>query len=226
MPLRYRALATDYDGTIAAEGVVDERTVAALQRARDAGLRLILVTGRQIDDLSTVFPHAQLFHSIVAENGAVLFDPATDEVKTLAAPPPRGLIDALRLQHVPVSIGRSIVATDEPYADALKAAIRTHGLEWDVIYNKGSVMALPSGVTKATGLRAALEVWVVPAADTIAVGDAENDQVLLEMCGFAVAVANALPAVKQVADLVTEASNGAGVRELIDRILPAMPAST
>jgi hydroxymethylpyrimidine pyrophosphatase-like HAD family hydrolase len=43
--------------------------------------------------------------------------------------------------------------------------------------------------------------------------------VFLRRCGLAVAVANALPTVKEIADLVTEGARGAGVSELIDRWL-------
>jgi hydroxymethylpyrimidine pyrophosphatase-like HAD family hydrolase len=51
------------------------------------------------------------------------------------------------------------------------------------------------------------------------VGDAENDLVFLRCCGLAVAVANALPTVKDVAHVVTAGARGAGVAELIDRWL-------
>jgi hydroxymethylpyrimidine pyrophosphatase-like HAD family hydrolase len=52
----YAALATDYDGTIARDGLVEERTVAALGLLRDAGWRLILATGRELDDLRGLMP--------------------------------------------------------------------------------------------------------------------------------------------------------------------------
>ena len=53
----------------------------------------------------------------------------------------------------------------------------------------------------------------------VAAGDAENDLALFEVAGCAVAVANALPAVKERADIVTTGSHGAGVIELIDGLL-------
>jgi len=98
-------------------------------------------------------------------------------------------------------------------------AIRELGLEWHVIFNKGSVMALPSGVTKATGLYPALEELGISPLQTVGVGDAENDHAFLRLCGVSVAVANALPAVKAAADIVTEGARGAGVTELIERML-------
>ena len=144
----YRAIATDYDGTLAHDGRVDDATLVALTRARDAGLRLVLVTGRELSDLARTFPGEAAFDRIVAENGAVLFDPASKEVRRLAAAPPPAFIETLTRQQIPVSVGHSIVATVEPHEQAVLAAIRDLGIEWHVIFNKGSVMALPSGVTE------------------------------------------------------------------------------
>jgi hydroxymethylpyrimidine pyrophosphatase-like HAD family hydrolase len=213
--MRFEALATDYDGTIAHDGTVYQPTLDALSRARAAGLRLVMVTGRELRDLFSVFPHPAIFERIVAENGAVLYDPATQTTEFIASAPPPAFIERLRKEGVPVSIGHSIVATVEPFEHQVLAAIHDLGLEWHIIFNKGSVMALPSDVTKSTGLAKALDVVGVPWDATIGVGDAENDLPFLRRCGFAAAVRNALPSVQEIADLVTAEVRGAGVAELI-----------
>ena len=215
----YRALATDYDGTIAHDGRVDDETTEALTRARAAGVHLILVTGRELADLFNTFSHPELFEQIVVENGAVLYTPATQLVKLLAPAPPPGFIELLTRRAVPLSVGHSIVATVEPYEHEVLEAIHTLGLEWHVIFNKGSVMALPANVTKATGLAPALEALGVEPAHAIGIGDAENDQVFLRMCGLAIAVSNALPSVMAIVHLVTAGARGAGVIEVVDRLL-------
>jgi hydroxymethylpyrimidine pyrophosphatase-like HAD family hydrolase len=217
--MHYLALATDYDGTIAHDGIVDADTLAALRRLRDAGRKLIMVSGRELEDLLTVFDHIDLFDRAVLENGALLYDPATKESRQIAPPPPEPLVERLRAAGIPLSVGRSILATVVPHEHAVLEAIRELGVEWHVIFNKGSVMALPSGVNKATGLGPALEDLGLPADRVVGVGDAENDHAFLTMCGLSVAVANALPAVKETADLVTEGARGAGVTELIDQML-------
>jgi hypothetical protein len=217
--MKLEALATDYDGTLAHDGVVDEATVHALARARNRGVRLLLVTGRELSDLFNTFAHATAFDRIVAENGAVLYDPSAQRVNVLAPPPPPDLVARLTRENVPISVGHSIVATVEPYEHQVLAAIRDLELEWHVIFNKGAVMALPADVTKATGLMPALTELGVPAERTIGVGDAENDQAFLRACGVSVAVANALPSVKEIAHIVTEGARGAGVAELIDHLL-------
>jgi hypothetical protein len=217
--MTYKALATDYDGTLAHDGRVDPPTIEALTRARANGLRLIMVTGRQLDDLLQIFPPIAMFDRVVAENGAVLYHPEANASVTVAPPPPQALLDALSREGVPFSVGRSIIATVEPFDHKLLAAIDELGLEWHVIFNKGSVMALPSEITKATGLAPALEALGITAAETIGVGDAENDHALLRMCGLAVAVDNALPSLKESADFVTSLSRGPGVTQLIELYL-------
>jgi hydroxymethylpyrimidine pyrophosphatase-like HAD family hydrolase len=217
--MTYDALATDYDGTLAHDGVVDEATLAALGRARDAGLKLLMVTGRELSDLFNTFQHSSLFDVIVAENGAVLYRPATEEVELLAPAPPPAFVERLTNARIPLSVGHSIVATISPHEHEVLAAIRDLEMEWHVIFNKGAVMALPANVTKATGLAPALEAIGILPERTAGIGDAENDQAFLRACGLAVAVANALPTVKELAHVVTAGARGAGVTELIDLLI-------
>ena len=75
--MNYLVLATDYDGTIADEGTVHRTTIEALERFVGSGRKLILVTGRELTDLHAVFNRVDLFERIVAENGAVIYDPTT-----------------------------------------------------------------------------------------------------------------------------------------------------
>jgi hydroxymethylpyrimidine pyrophosphatase-like HAD family hydrolase len=217
--MSYTTIATDYDGTLAHDGQVDDETIEALTRARAAGLRLVMVTGRELDDLFSTFPETALFDRIVAENGALLYDPARRSRRLLAPSPPPELVQWLRDRRVPLSVGASIVATVQPHEHVVLDAIRELGLEWHVIFNKGAVMVLPAGVTKATGLGPALDELGVSPATAIGIGDAENDHAFLQFCGVGVAVANALASVKARADLVTQGARGAGVVELIDRLL-------
>src|SRR5437867_4181379 len=113
--MRYEVLATDYDGIIADDGAVRLATIAALEKLRASGRRFILVTGREIEDLKTIFSRLDLFDAVVAENGALLFTPASNQFKGLHEPPPRAFADELRQRGVtPISFGHVIVATSEP----------------------------------------------------------------------------------------------------------------
>ena len=217
--MRYLALACDYDGTLACDGQVSSQTLAALQRLAATGRKLILVTGRELQDIISVFPRCILFEWIVAENGALLYHPANGLKKFLASPPPPQFIARLKEWSVPLSVGDVIVSTEQPYETMVLDTIRQLGLELQVIFNKGALMVLPSGTSKASGLGAALKEMALSPHNVVAIGDAENDQALLALCECAVAVANALPMLKEQADFVTMAANGAGVTELIDEII-------
>jgi hypothetical protein len=218
--MRYLALATDYDGTLAEQGRVRRQTLASLERLRESGRRALLVTGRELSDLKTVFDRMDLFDLVVAENGAVLYDPRTREERLLAEPAPPDLAIRLAARGAdPLGVGRVIVATREPYQVAALEVVRELGLEWQVIFNKGAVMLLPPGINKQTGLQHALDRLGLSMHNTVAVGDAENDHAMLAAAECGVAVGNALDALKDRADLVVREPRGAGVEELIARLL-------
>lgn len=218
--MRYLALVTDYDGTLASDDKVSEQTVHALERLKTSGRRVILITGRRLDDLLAVCPGARLFDIVVAENGAIVYDPGSREETRLANPPTKRLIQELRARGVePLEIGQVVVATHAPHRVAVQDVIWELGLEAQVIGNRGAVMVLPAGVNKATGLEYALRELGLSRHEVVGIGDAENDHSFLERCECAAAVANAASSIKAIAALVTSADNGNGVIELVDQLI-------
>jgi HAD superfamily hydrolase (TIGR01484 family) len=218
--MRYLTLCTDYDGTLATEGTVFPETAAALEQLIASGRRPVLVTGRELDQLKTVCSCLHLFDYVVAENGALLYEPRTDTETPLARRPPDSFVAALRARGVErISVGRAIIATWEPWETVVIETIKDHGLELQVIFNKGAVMILPAGVNKASGLTAALKKMGLSAHNAVGIGDAENDHALLALCECGVATANALPTLKEAADFVTTGERGAGVTEVIQGLL-------
>ena len=218
--MRYFCLASDYDGTLAHDGQVLPTTVEALKRVSASGRKVVLATGRTVDSLLSVFPEVSLFDLVVAENGAVLYNPLTKTHHTLTDPPIPGFVTELQRRGVqPIDVGECIVATWQPHEVEVLDVIRSQGLELQVIFNKDAVMILPSGVNKGTGLRAALDELGLSPHNTLGIGDAENDHAFLGICECSVAVANALAPLKEHADMVTAASNGLGVEEIIGKLL-------
>lgn len=194
---------------------MEKPTWDALALLRNSGVRLYLVTGRELPDFEALGTDLTIFDLVVAENGAVLYDPHLKETQLLGTPPGDEFLAALDRRNVPYSKGACIVATREPHEVEVFSLIRDMGLELQVIFNKGAVMILPSGVNKATGLTAALKRQNLASRDVVGVGDAENDHAFLEMCGLPAAVANALPSLKQKVAWVSTSRAGAGVSELI-----------
>ncbi|HET9957373.1 MAG TPA: HAD-IIB family hydrolase, partial [Polyangiaceae bacterium] len=161
-----------------------------------------------------------LFTWIVAENGGLLYSPSTHEELALGPEPPPALLALLKARGVgPISAGRTIIATWEPHQATVLECIHELGLDLQVIFNKNAVMILPAGVNKRTGLAAALARLDASPHNCVGIGDAENDHALLSFCECGVAVENALPALKQAADWVTNGDHGAGVCELITHLL-------
>jgi HAD superfamily hydrolase (TIGR01484 family) len=218
--MRYLVLATDYDGTLAVDEKVSAQVLQSLVLLKASGRKLIMVTGRELGDLQRVFPEYKLFDRIVAENGALVFNPETLEKKLSGKRPPDAFIQKLKELNVhPFSVGEVIVATWEPHQGAVLNAIKETGLEYQIIFNKGAVMVLPPGINKETGLRLALLDLGLSEHNTVAIGDGENDNAMLRAAECAVAVNNALPQVKAFADWVTSKNRGEGVSELVGQLL-------
>ena len=229
--MRYLALAVDYDGTIATDGHVDDATREALRRLRASGRRLLLATGRTLAGLAGAFGDLALFELVVAENGAVLHDPALRTSAVLCEPPPPSFAAELARRGVAdLAVGQAVVAMHASLAPIVLALIQDCGLSLQVVFNREALMVLPAGVHKGTGLGVALARMGVHPARSVAIGDAENDHAMLALCGYGAAVANALPALKARAQLVTRGERGQGVAELIERLIafdlpePAPPA--
>ena len=218
--MRYQLLASDYDGTLANQGLVSPAIVEKLRALQATGRRIVLVTGREMKDLVLVFPEYKVFDYIVAENGAVIHHPATGEEKLLGQSPGAEFVLELQRKGVhPLSVGKVIIATWVPHEQAVLDVIKASGSEYQVIFNKGAVMILPPGINKATGLLALLRQLQLSPHNCVGVGDAENDSSLLQVAEAAVAVSNALPALKGMADWVTPSGHGKGIAELIDALI-------
>jgi hypothetical protein len=218
--MHFLALASDYDGTLADSGVVRASTFASLEKLKNSGRKLILVTGRRLGELLDIFTRADLFEWIVAENGALLYCPRTRESRLLAERMPESLAALLRERGIEdLSTGQAILATWRPHECTVLVTLAELGLDRQIIFNKDAIMVLPTGVNKASGLRAALNELKLSPHNVVAVGDAENDLPMLSFAGCGAAVANALESVKEKSDLVMEKDHGEGVEELIAMLL-------
>jgi hydroxymethylpyrimidine pyrophosphatase-like HAD family hydrolase len=209
-----RAIAVDLDGTLTEHEVLSATAMSALAEVSGDGVAAVLVTGRILSELEHAFPGlAGRFDAVVAENGAVLA--VGEEVQELAAPVEDALGDALRQHDLPFRRGRVLLAGDAVHAPAILETVGALGLDCQIVRNRGALMVLPAGISKGTGLRAALAELGISHHNALAVGDAENDLALLEAAEVGVAVANAVPSLRMHADLVLEEPNGDGLAALL-----------
>lgn len=190
--------------------------LAAIRAWRAGDGRAVLCTGRILRELRADFPDVdEHFDAIVAENGAVCMCAVRGE-QALVPPVEPELERALRNRGVPVRRGTVLLATTAAATETVAAEIARLGLDAQLIHNRGELMVLPSGVTKATGLADVLAEMGLSPHDAFAVGDAENDHALLESCELGVAVGNAVESLKRHADLVLSAPNGQGIIEFLE----------
>jgi len=211
----FQAVALDLDGTIASQGNLSVKALDAIDRVRRDGVVVILATGRIATELAADFPQlTDHFDALVLENGAVAVIGGT--ARALAMPVDAALYDALTDRGVPHRRGQVLAAVDGEHAATVLATIGELGLDCQLVRNRGSLMVLPAGVTKGTGLRAVLGEMNLSAHNTIAVGDAENDLSLFGMAEVGAAVVNALPSLRERADLVLDAEDGDGVATLLN----------
>lgn len=224
--VRLQAIALDYDGTIARDGMLDASVRAAITSARAHGITVMLVTGRILDDLQRVAGDLHFVDGIVAENGAIVDFPDSGYTSSLAPPVLDAFVCELRRRGIRIGVGRSLVDADAADAPRVLEVIRALELPLVLVFNSGRVMALAQGVSKGTGLDAALETLRLSARNTVAIGDAENDHELLRLAEVGVAVEWGSAALKAAADVVLQGSGPPAVagyvRELADKgLLPS-----
>lgn len=218
--MRYLALATDFDGVVASEGRPSGEALAAIKRLRSSGRKAILVTGRRLPCLLASCPDLTMFDYVVAENGAVVHHPRTDETVLLAEPLSEEFVRRLdELQVRPLEVGSVIVATWIPHQAAVLQAIQELGVEYHIIFNRSAVMILPAGVNKATGIEYVLRKMGLSRHEVVGVGDSENDHSFMKRCECSATVANAVPSILRAAAIVAKGANGAGLAELIDELV-------
>jgi hypothetical protein len=223
---QFIAIATDGDGTLMREGSLARTTVAALKRWRRSGRKVILVTGETPKELCD-FRHLELFDVLIAENGALLLRCDRSEERKLAKPPPARLVRALQGAGIKsLKRGRLIFQAEMHDLDKIASIIKKQRTKWTLVRNRDELMIVPPGVTKATGLAAALKEMKISARQVVGVGDAENDTAMLAACGLGVAVRNAVPELKAKSEWITRGGYGKGITELIDWLINKQPRRT
>ena len=214
-------LALDYDGTIARNNVVGADVRDAIAAVRASGIKVLLVTGRILDELHRVAGDLRFVDGVVAENGAVLHFPETAHTMVIAPAVPAAFVDALRQQRVPLAVGQSLVDADAAQAPILLQALRALELPLVLIFNGGRVMTLPQAVSKATGLQAMLNTLRRSPHNMMAIGDAENDHELLRLAEVGAAVAWGSRALRAAADVIVPGTGAPSIADYIRSLAAA-----
>ena len=129
---------------------------------------------------------------------------------------------------VSLPVSRVIIRDPEATADdfvALGARLGLHGTDYVVGWTAWLDLS-PVGVSKASGLAYVADEVGVDAADVLAIGDGRNDIEMLRWAGRGVAMGQAVDAVLDAADAVTDTVHDEGAATELDRWFPAGSSST
>ncbi|MBN1179370.1 MAG: HAD hydrolase family protein [Anaerolineae bacterium] len=211
-----RVLAFDFDGTLADEnGVVPPALQVALETLHAAGYALFLVTGRRFGNVE-LGALKSLFAGIAWENGAVLHHLATDAVYLPFGQLDPQLVGALERGGVPLEKGRAIVSIAAEHDTAVWRILNDWGRDATLAPNKGVLRIVPPGASKGAGLERLLGLCGFSPRNLVSFGDGQSDLSMLKLGEIRATVADAMPCVRELADVVATHPGPAGVLETLE----------
>ena len=217
--MKLSVLALDYDGTIARGDQLDAAVRDAIADARTHGITVLLVTGRILEELRRVAGDLHFVDGVIAENGAVVHFPDSGHTSLLAPAVPPAFLAEMQQRRIAGVPGQCLVDGASADAGRLLEVIQTLELPLVLVFNRGRVMTLPQGVSKATGLHVALDMLRLSARNTVAIGDAENDHALLQLAEVGAAVQWGSAALQSAADVVLPGTGPPAVAEYVRRLV-------
>jgi len=223
--LRYRALATDVDGTLTKKGCgISLEAIRAIRDLEGRGIPVILASARPFPVLNILREYIWCSGAVICENGGhveyrgkvrILGDRANGLKayrllrESLGGP----VVEAWTNKYniVDVALNRTIPRPEVQRVVGALPSLKL--LDSGFFYH-----IMPSDIEKGMGLRAAVELMGIEASDVVAIGDSEVDMDLLRAAGFGVAVCDSSEDLKAVADLVTEGPDGEGFCEAVRKL--------
>lgn len=114
-----------------------------------------------------------------------------------------------------LSIFKVVIAGDPEMVDAASEAAQS--LEGVTVTRSRRTLLeiMPPNVNKKNGLKAALNFYRIPREQLAAFGDEENDQDMLDYAGIGIAMGNAIPEIKKIADITTQSNDEDGVAKFL-----------
>ncbi len=243
---KYKIIALDMDGTLLNhQQQISPGNRAAIRSALDAGLKVVIATGRGIQNVRPFLRELQLELPLITANGAEVWrTPDHLYSRTLMEP------EAVRQLHsiavdfdtwywgyaVSGLFNKEKWVADEKAEAWLKfgyymedAAILERVLEHirtlaplEITNSDPHNLEVNShGVSKASGLQEICNWFDTDMSEVVAMGDSLNDMAMIREAGLGVAMGNAQEAVKKAADTVSLSNEEDGVAKIIHDILAA-----
>ncbi|HEY3272186.1 MAG TPA: HAD family hydrolase [Methanocella sp.] len=215
---RIRLVLSDYDRTFT-DGTlhVAPGLAETIGRLRERGVLFSVVSGRKFPFMMDFYSSMDgLVDSFIAENGCIGYVKGCRQVICEAGHRDE-LLQTLDREAIPYDAGDVVISVHARHQPRLEQVLDGYPA-YHLIRNVDSIMVLPRGASKATGIRWLMDMYCVGIGQMACIGDAENDLDMRGNCSLMGAVANALPAVKRESDYVCRESFGAGLLEFLEHI--------
>lgn len=116
---------------------------------------------------------------------------------------------------------KAVVAIDEDYLDEQIKKIPSEFYDkYEVIKTRSNLLEfMPKGITKAYGISLLAKDLAIEQEEIMTIGDEENDLPMIEYAGLGVAMENAVPRVKELADVITDTNDNDGVAKAVEKFV-------
>lgn len=190
---------TDLDGTLLNEDrVIEEEGIRAIRRWKEKGGIFSFITGRPAFGVLGYAAQAGVNGPMVCCNGAELAGFADWENR-----------DSREIQ---------ILKRRGMRLSGLRPLMEAAGKEYNVIfYEDGGCEIIPSGCTKAEGMKELAERMGISLSEIMVLGDNANDCEMLREAGIGAAVANSTREAREAADYICSNACTRGVAEAMER---------
>ncbi|OGS56128.1 MAG: phosphoglycolate phosphatase [Euryarchaeota archaeon RBG_19FT_COMBO_56_21] len=212
-----KAVAVDIDGTLADDSRrLDLAAVGALREAQDSGVSVMLASGNVLPITYALQQYLGFKGPLIAENGGmvcyqqkvwVLGDSKRPREAyaylTTKMPAPRLFTDKWR--ETEVGMRREV--------DLELVRKILEGWDVDVQTTGWAIHIMQKDMNKFLGVQKGCELLGISVDQVAAIGDSDNDEMMIRECGWGIAVGNAFEGTKKAAAFVAKRAHGAGVLE-------------
>ena len=212
-----KAVAVDVDGTLSNEARrIDLNAVQALRKVDDSGVPVMLASGNVLPIAYALSSYLGFSGPIIAENGGIVC--YKQQVCTIAeSRTPNEAYEYLKTKmnaerlftdqwrRTEVGLKRDVDL------EQVRRILRDKDVE--VQTTGWAVHIMQKGMNKFRGVEKACELLGLSAKEIAAIGDSDNDEMMIRECGWGVAVGNAFEGTKRVATYVAKGADGTGIVE-------------
>lgn len=246
--MKYKAIFIDVDDTLVVHGLGNlpsEHVTRSINAVKDS-VHVCLATGRILSGLGDIISHLQMTGLCVISNGIQIYDPQKSSVVWEKKINKESLPKVYRMMKKYKLAVRQFNGTDEYEFDgnmnrndiySLWADNLTSEKADEIIKDLGVIPGINAHkmtawrkdqfaievtdheVSKLHGILQACRILDIKPAEVIGVGDGYNDYPLLMACGLKIAMGNAVPELKAIADFVAPTVEEDGVATVIEKFI-------